>query len=98
MAAGAGVVETGDDIDRANAEHALRAVAVGPGETVVLLQENGRRLEGLLRGLSDEQLERTAPFGPAGGHVFSTMDLAPVTARHTREHLGHARDAVHPPS
>jgi|SRR5580658_9217242 uncharacterized damage-inducible protein DinB len=96
MARGEGVTESGDDIDRANAEHARRAEAVGTAETAALLQEEGERLASLLRQLSDEELDQEAPFGPAGGRLLSTADLAPVAARHTREHLDHARAAVNP--
>ena len=94
MSNGQAVTDTAQDVDRANAAHALRAGAVGPDETIVLLEVRGAELEALLRRLDDEQLERTAPFGPAGGQVFASVDLAPVAARHAREHLGHARDAL----
>ncbi len=94
MASGRGVPETADEIDRDNAEHAVRAGSVRRDETVALLETNGSRLEDALRSLSDEDLDRTAPFGPAGGRPFPTADLAAVPARHTREHLSHARDAV----
>jgi hypothetical protein len=94
MAAGAGVAETAEDIDRANAAHAVWARDVGVAETVVLLVANGDRLEAAVRGLSDEELDRTAPFGPAGGRELPTRDLAAVGARHTREHLAHAEEAV----
>ena len=94
MARGEGVAETAEDIDRVNAAHAVRAEAVGPAETMALLEVNGDLLEEALRGLSDEDLDRTAPFGPAGGRQLPTGDLAVVGARHTREHLAHARDAV----
>jgi hypothetical protein len=94
MARRDGVAETAADIDRVNAAHAVRAVAVGPAETVALLEVNGDLLEEVLRGLSDDELDRTAPFGPAGGRRLPTGDLAAVAARHTREHLAHARDAV----
>ena len=72
----------------------MRAEAVGPAETVALLEVNGVVLAEALRGLSDEELDRTAPFGPAGGRRLPTVDLAAVAARHTREHLAHARGAV----
>ena len=94
MASGEGVAETAEDIDRGNAEHAVRAEDAGSAETVALLEEKGTRLELMLRELSEEDLARTAPFGPAGGQVLPTGDLAPVAARHTREHLAHARSAV----
>jgi Mycothiol maleylpyruvate isomerase N-terminal domain len=94
MARGDGVPDTAEDVDRANAAHAVRAAAIGPAETVVLLVDGGARLETLLRALSDEELDRRAPFGPAGGRAFATVDLAAVPGRHTREHLAHARAAA----
>jgi uncharacterized damage-inducible protein DinB len=98
MSAGTAVTDSAEDIDRANAEHARRAESAGAADTVALLEENGDRLEDLLRSLSDEQLDRTAPFGPAGGAVFATADFAPVTARHAQEHLEHARRACDHPA
>ncbi len=67
MASGEGVAQSAGDIDRANAVHAVEMARVGPVETVALLEVNGTRLEEALRGLSDEDLDRTAAFGPAGG-------------------------------
>jgi hypothetical protein len=94
MAGGQGVTESAEDIDRENADHAVRMEAVGPDETLALLEQNGAQLEATLRALSDEDLVRTAPFGPAGGRVMPVEALAAVGARHAREHLGHARSAV----
>ena len=48
MASGEGVTETAEDIDRANAEHAVRAEDAGSAETVALLEEKGARLEQML--------------------------------------------------
>jgi len=94
MASGHGVTDTAEEIDRDNAAHAARAGAVGRDETVALLQANGSRLEETLRDLSDEDLDRFAPFGPAGGRSFATGELAAVPTRHTLEHLSHAMDAA----
>ena len=91
MARGEGVPDTAEAIDRANADHAVRAASVTPVETIALLTDGGARLEAVLRDFSDEELDRSAPFGPAGGRVFPTVDLAAVPARHTREHVAHAR-------
>ena len=66
----------------------------GRPRRLALLEDNGARLEAVLRELSDEELDRSAPFGPAGGRVLPTVDLAAVPARHTREHLAHARSAA----
>jgi uncharacterized damage-inducible protein DinB len=94
MAGGEGVTDTAEDIDRENALHAVRMEGVGKDETLALLEQNGAQLESALRALRDEELERTAPFGPAGGRVMPVEALAAVGARHTLEHLGHARNAV----
>jgi hypothetical protein len=94
MVRGEGVVDTAEDIDRINAAHAARAGGIGPAETLALLETNGARLEGALRALTDEDLDRSAPFGPAGGPELRTSDIACVAARHAREHLAHARGAV----
>jgi hypothetical protein len=94
MASGEGVTDTAESIDRENAAHAVRMKAVGPQETLALLEQNGSVLEASLRAFSDEELDRTAPFGPAGGRPMPTEALAAVAARHTREHLSHARGVV----
>jgi hypothetical protein len=94
MASGRGVTDTGESIDKENAAHAVRAEATRRDETVALLRLNGAQLEEVLRALSDEELDRAAPFGPAGGRSLRTEDLAAVPARHTREHLSHANGAV----
>jgi hypothetical protein len=94
MAAGEGVTDTAEGIDGENAAHALRMATVGQDETLALLEQNGTRLETALRALSDDELDRTAPFGPAGGRAMPTLALAAVAARHTREHLDHALGAI----
>jgi Mycothiol maleylpyruvate isomerase N-terminal domain len=94
MACGDGVTETAVMIDEANAAHAARAASVTPAETLVLLGDGGARLEDVLRACSDEELDRCAPFGPAGGRLVPTVELAAVPARHTREHLSRARRAA----
>jgi hypothetical protein len=96
MVRGEGVGDTASMIDEANAAHAERAASATPDETASLLQENGDRLAAALRALSDEDLDRSAPFGPAGGRRVPTVELAAVPARHTREHLAHARAAAAP--
>jgi hypothetical protein len=94
MASGQGVTDTAEAIDKENAAHAVRAESAEREETVALLGVNGSALEEVLRELSDDDLDRAAHFGPAGGRSLRTADLAAVSARHTREHLSHARGAV----
>ena len=95
MACGDGVPESAEDIDRANAVHAVRSTGAGRAETVALLEANGAAAGGdaarpRRRGAGPAPL----PFGPAGGRELATVDLAAVAARHTREHLAHAVAAV----
>ena len=94
MASGEGVSESAEDIDKANAAHATRAGSVGQVETTLPLANNGVLLEQALRALTDEELDRSAPFGPADGRMLPTGDLAAVAARHTRSHLSSALSAI----
>jgi hypothetical protein len=94
MAQGDAVVDTQEDIDAHNVEHAARVAEIGVPETVALLGQNGAQLESFIRQLTDADLERTAPFGPAGGQPFPVAQLAPVNAGHVRGHLAHAREAL----
>jgi DinB superfamily len=94
MAAGDGVADTGDDIDRHNVTHAEQWSDVSVADTVALLRDNGHRTEALLRALTDEELDRTAPFGPAGGQLFLVEQLAAVASGHPRGHLAHAQKAL----
>lgn len=94
MAQGRAITDTAAGIDQKNVEHATRVSDVGQAETAQLLAENGARLEVLLRGLSDDELDTTAPFGPAEGRALPVSAMAAVAARHVRDHLSHARAAV----
>jgi hypothetical protein len=94
MVAGEGVSDTGEDIDHHNVTHAERCADVNVADTVALLRENGRRTELLIRQFSDEDLERTAPFGPADGQALPVGQLAAQSSRHARGHLAHATEAV----
>jgi DinB superfamily len=94
MAAGEGVADTGADIDRHNVTHAEQWAEVSVADTVALLRDNGQRTEALLRALTDEELDRTAPFGPAGGQLFPVAQLAKVASGHPRGHLAHAKEAL----
>jgi hypothetical protein len=54
----------------------------------------GARLEEAIRNLSDAELDRSAAFGPAGGRLLPTEQLAAVSARHIHEHRANARGVV----
>jgi hypothetical protein len=94
MVKGEAVTTTIDEIDGRNVDHAARYAGVSVDEAVTLLQSNGAVMEALLRGLSDEDLARQAPFGPADGRSLPVEQMAAVTAQHALGHLAHARDAL----
>jgi len=94
MVNGDAVTTTMEDIDGRNGEHAIRSSDVSIDDTVALLESNGVLMEAVLRRLTDEDLARTAPFGPANGQPLPVEQLAAVTAGHALGHLAHARDAL----
>lgn len=62
-------------IDAANAQHAQEFAHVSREETLELLHRDGATVASTLRGLTDEQLDRTAPMAFAGGQAWSAQDL-----------------------
>jgi hypothetical protein len=94
MVRGDGVTDTSDDIDRRNLDHAGHQQDCTIEETVALLEDNGALLEAALRGLSADDLDQVAPFGPAGGRPFPAGDFAAVCAGHARGHFAHATAAI----
>jgi hypothetical protein len=94
MVSGDGVTDSGDDIDRHDVTHATENAEVSVADTIALLQENGRRTELVIRQLSEEDLDRTAAFGPADGQALPVGRLAAETSRHACGHLAHATEAM----
>jgi uncharacterized damage-inducible protein DinB len=94
MTKGDAVTTTVDDIDGRNLVHATQYADVSVDEAVALLETNGALMEAVLRGLSDADLAREAPFGPADGQPLPVEQLAKVTAGHALGHLASARDAL----
>src|SRR5262249_31189539 len=58
---------TQEMLDANNAKHAADAANCTPAETLDLLRRNGQAAVDALRGLRDEQLDRTAPLVLFGG-------------------------------
>jgi hypothetical protein len=79
-----------DDVHQSNAQHAREHAAVGQAETLDALRTNGPAIADLLRGLRDEQLDRTA--GVFGGHELSVAQVVEwIVIGHAREHLASIR-------
>lgn len=66
---------TRDMIDAGNAQHAREFANVTGEETLELLRREGAAAASMVRGLTDEQLDRTAPLAFAGGQEWSAADL-----------------------
>jgi hypothetical protein len=62
-------------LDAANAQHAQEFANVSREETLELLKRDGATVTSTLRGLTDQQLDRTAPMAFAGGQAWSARDL-----------------------
>ena len=88
------VEATGEDIDALNLRHAEEFAGVGVAETVELLRTDGGAAVAKIRALGEADLERTAPFAPAGGQPFSAGQFCTAAAGHLRSHVGHAKAAV----
>ena len=74
-------------IDAGNAEHAKQFASVGREETVAELRTQGAAAAAAVRGLTDEQLDRSAPMAFAGGASWSTADIIErILIGHPLEH------------
>jgi uncharacterized damage-inducible protein DinB len=78
-----------DDINGKNDSRATRNTAVTKAEVLRELREDGAATAAYLRGLSDDQLDRTAELALAGGAVVNTQALIEggVLIDHVRGHL-----------
>ena len=82
-------------IDAANAQHALDFATVSREETLALLRREGENVASTLRGLTDEQLDRTAPMAFAGGQPWSAQDLVErILINHPNEHAASIKAAL----
>lgn len=74
-------------IHAGNAQHAEEFASVGRDACLAALRTNGAAAAAVVRGLSDEQLDRSAPMTFAGGASWSAADLIErVLIGHALEH------------
>lgn len=84
---------TMDMIHANNAKHAQEFANASKADTLALLKDNGSKAAGILRGLSDAELDRTASL--LGGPPMSAAQAAEgILINHVNEHLGSIRAAV----
>ena len=82
-------------LDASNAEHAVEFATVTRAEVLDVQRRGARAAADAVRGLGDEQLDRTAPMALAGGAPMSAQQLIEVgLIGHPAEHLASIRAAV----
>lgn len=77
------------ELNGANDRRAAANTSASKAEVLVQLREGGASMAAYIRGLSDEQLDRTAPLVLADGAAVSTKDLIEggVLIGHLEGHL-----------
>jgi uncharacterized damage-inducible protein DinB len=86
---------TRDMIDAGNAQHAHEQANCTREETLALLKSGGEAAASILRGLSDEQLDRSAPLPLVGGKEMSANQLVEmVLIGHPVQHLESINSAL----
>jgi len=78
-----------------NAKHAAEQASVTKAETLELLRRNSREAAAAVRGFTDEDLDRVAPFGLSYGAPVTTQFVIEDHAlRHSWHHLARIREAL----
>jgi hypothetical protein len=82
---------TPEQLDQGNAQQAELHANANKAEVVQALRQNGANAAGAVRGLSDEQLDRSGAF--AGSEWSCQQMIERVLIGHVRDHLGTIRAA-----
>ena len=78
-------------IDAGNAKHAKEQANVTKAETLALLKANGGKASGIVRGLSDAELDRSASVLVGMPAMTAAQAIEGILINHVREHLGSIR-------
>jgi len=82
------------DIDRTNADQAMRNDGLSKDEALARLRASGATMIEVLRGLSENDLARSAPFTLVGGEISVQTLVEQAVIAHTEQHLASLRAAV----
>jgi hypothetical protein len=80
--------------DDENADHARDFSDTTRQQTIALTRQSGARAVELLRSLGDEELKRSAKFGPGGGRRVTVESLAGAFKRHAERHRESIKEAL----
>jgi hypothetical protein len=84
---------TMDMINQGNAEHAKKFANCTKDETLALLRKNGAAAASAVRGLSDEQLDRSAPL-LGGPPMTAQQAIERILIGHVQDHHGSIKQAI----
>ena len=86
---------TAEMIDQGNAQHAVEHANCTRPETLALLRANSATAASMLRGLSDEQLDRSAPLALLGGASMTAEQFAGgLLVQSVQDHVNSIRAAL----
>ncbi|HEU0115905.1 MAG TPA: DinB family protein [Thermomicrobiales bacterium] len=83
-----------EQIDAGNADNATRNANVSKADALALLRDNGAKAAAFLRGLNDDDLDRSALVPLAGREVAAEAFIENVVIGHPRGHLESMRQAM----
>lgn len=79
-------------IDQGNAQHAQQYANCNKAETLAMLREGGAVAASIVRGLSDEQLDRSGPV--LGNPMTAAQVIENILIGHPRQHLASMQGAM----
>jgi len=96
VAAGKSITDvTWDVVAHINGHHASQNSNVGKAETIELLLKNSREAADAVRALTDEELDRAAPFSLSfGAPMTAQFVIEDHALRHSWHHLARLRKAI----
>ena len=95
VAAGNAVDVTWEAVADINAKHAAETAGVTKTAAIDLLRKNGRAAADAVRAFTDEELDRSAPFGLSyGAPMTAQFVIEDHALRHSWHHLARIRKAL----
>ena len=85
---------TMDMIDANNAKHAKEQANVTKAAALAALKANGEKSSGLVRGLSDAELDRSASVLAGMPALTAAQAIEGILINHVHEHLGSIRATI----
>ena len=85
---------TMDMINANNAKHAKEQANVTKADALAVLKANGEKASGLVRGLSDAELDRGASVLAGMPAVTAAQAIEGILINHVHEHLGSIRATI----